>query len=121
MKITTKENSSGRITAYYVDGVRVRKCEIESLACYTNEVVEIEYYVAKQFHFIAYPLHNMKVVYTQYHGSTTLMTIPAALELGYLTGCYHSLGIYYASKSENPSADALQKHSDNVMYWKARN
>ena len=120
MKITTKESSSGRTTGYYVDGVKTRKCEIESLACNTSEVVVIDYFTAKQFHFIEYPLSKMKVVYTGYYGYS-LMTMPAALELGYLTGRGHSRDIYYVSKPEKPNTNVLHVHSNNVALWRMRN
>ena len=85
MTITTKENASGKTSAYFVDGVKTCKCEIDYIisdAAAKGEIIYIDYYVGTNFRAITRsPYKNLKVVFTGY--SENIMTQAAADELGY--------------------------------------
>ena len=83
MTITTKENANGRISAYYVDGVKVRKNEIDGIINNRrDEIIYVDYYTGQEFKMLTRSFNRqLKVVFTGY--SETIMTQAAADELGY--------------------------------------
>ncbi len=83
MTITTKENANGRISGYYVDGVKVRKNEIDSIInARRDEIIYVDYYTGQEFKMLTRSFNRqLKVVFTGY--SETIMTQAAADELGY--------------------------------------
>ena len=95
MKITTKESTNGRISAYYVDGVKTRKCEIDYIVNDNRDsIIEVDYYTRQQFPSLTRSPYDLKLVVTGYYGET-LMTIDAACELGKRTGKYVGHDLYH--------------------------
>ena len=101
MTITTKENANGRISAYFVDGVKTRKGEIDSLiydAARAGKIIEVDYYIGEQFKALTRSCYrNLKVVFTR-DDELKLMTESAAEVLGYrvikrFTGAYWGLNV----------------------------
>lgn len=87
MTITTKENAAGRISTYYVDGVKTRKCEIEGAiydAARKDEIIYVDYYTGQEFKSLVRSCYrNMKVVFTNGTHGAHLMTETAAEDLGW--------------------------------------
>lgn len=85
MKITTKRNDAGRISAYFVDGVKTRKTDVESIIynAAANEVIEIDYRIAFEFKSITRTYNrNLKLVTYDEGDTLPMMTEEAAKELG---------------------------------------
>ena len=102
MTITTKENASGRICAYFVDGVKTRKGEINSLiyaAAYAGKTIFVDYIVGQEFKALTRSYYrNMKVVFTREIDGYTLMTEAAAEFFGEkiiegFSGAYYGLNV----------------------------
>ena len=101
MTITTKQSTTGRISAYYVDGAKVRKNEIDfsiSDAAAKGEIIYVDYYIGQEFRAITRsPYKNLKVVFTGI--DELIMTQAAADELGAkiiegFSGAYYGLKVF---------------------------
>ena len=101
---STKENADGKITAYYINGEKVRKCDIEYYACTHSGIIVVDYHLAQNFHALKYPGDQRKVVYTDYYGQT-LMSKAAADELGYKIVKNNSLEIFYVEPIQTDNID----------------
>ena len=68
MTITTKENANGRISGYYVDGVKVRKNEIDGIInARRDEVIYVDYYTGQEFKMLTRSFNRqLKVAFTGY-------------------------------------------------------
>lgn len=106
MTITTKENANGRISAYFVDGVKVRKNEIAEIVrkyYYSNrrdEIIEVDYMPLQQLKIFTRCPFRLKLVATNFFGET-LMTIPAAEFLGKKLGDYVMYDLYKIATAAN--------------------
>ena len=87
MTITTKENAAGRISGYFVDGVKVLKNEIDLLiqkAAQQGKLIEVNYITGQEFKALTRtPYRNMKVDFTGLTYGKKLMTRSAAEDLGW--------------------------------------
>lgn len=116
MTIETKKGANGRISGYYVDGVKVRKNEIDfhiSDAAAKGEIIEVDYYVGQEFRAITRsPYKNLKVVFTGY--GETIMTQAAADELGYSV-IRKWTGIYFNVYIVEKKATATEADSEEII------
>lgn len=110
MTITTKANANGRISGYYVDGVKVRKHEIDGIInSRRDEIITVDYYDGQEFRMLmGLALNQLKVVFTR-DDDKIIMTEAAADELGYrviknYTGNYY--GACLVEKIETPEVEA---------------
>lgn len=87
MTITTKKNANGKITAYYIDGKKVRKGEVEYYACNPayDGIIEIDYYTAKH-NFPNLYNYGTAVVFKNWVDGSNVMTKAAADRLGLKLG-----------------------------------
>ena len=93
MTITTTTNKAGKISGYYVDGVKTRKTEIDYIInSRRDEIIEVDYYVGTEFKALTRSPYRLKVVFTGM--DRPIMTQAAADKLGYkvikvFTGSYN--------------------------------
>ncbi len=101
--ISAKWNKNDKITAYYINDEKVRKCDIEYYACNHGGFIEVDYHLAQNFHALKYPGDQRKVVYKDYYGQT-LMSKAAADTLGCKIVKNNSLEIFYVEpiQTDNP-------------------
>lgn len=104
MTIETKENANGKIYAYYIDGVKVRKNEIDGIInSRRDEIITVDYYTGKNFEILTHYGRGLKIVLTGC--ANTIMTRPAANELGYnvirnFSGLYYGFCIVEKKSAE---------------------
>ena len=108
MAITTKEGANGRISAYYINGVKVRKAEVEYHACNPafNGIIVVDYFTARH-QFPNLYLYGSAVVFKNWVDGSDVMTKAAADRLGLKLGKKISLhpAIYRVVKNEVPDVE----------------
>lgn len=82
MTITTTTNKAGRISGYYVDGVKTRKADIDFIInSRRDDIIVVDYHVGTEFRALTRSPYQLKVVLTGME--YPIMTQAAADELGY--------------------------------------
>lgn len=133
MTITTKENANGRISAYFVDGVKVRKNEIDMLiyeAARAGKIIEVDYYTGLEFKTLTRSCYkNMKVVFTSDTYGQKLMTKSAAEDLGWrvikrFSGAYYGLDVCeveVTAETQDAEIEAETELANNTQETVAQN
>lgn len=82
MTITTTTNKAGKISGYYVDGVKTRKADIDFIINRRrDDIIVVDYHVGTEFKSLKCSPYQLKVVFTGME--YPIMTQAAADELGY--------------------------------------
>lgn len=110
MKITTKENAAGRSSAYYINGQRVKKSEIDlhiQDAARAGEIIDVDYYTAKQL-----PTTTEANVDDYAVSTDAILALPAIINIAE----YNALNLW-AEKVSNGQRDAVTQIITHVKKW----
>lgn len=126
MTIETKKNANGKISAYYIDGVKVRKGEVEYYACNPayNGVIEVDYCTAR-YNLPKIYKCGKAVVFKNWVDGSDVMTKVAAERLGLKVGRKISMfpAIYRVEKDTEvkdefvivPETDGTEEAREEIM------
>ncbi|MBQ3434432.1 MAG: hypothetical protein IJG24_05235, partial [Selenomonadaceae bacterium] len=126
MTIETKKNANGKISAYYIDDVKVRKGEVEYYACNPayNGVIEVDYCTAR-YNLPKIYKCGKAVVFKNWVDGSDVMTKVAAERLGLKVGRKISMfpAIYRVEKDTEvkdefvivPETDGTEEAREEIM------
>lgn len=104
MTITTTTNKAGKISGYYVDGVKTRKADIDFIINRRHgDIIVVDYHVGTEFRSLTRSPYQLKVVLTGME--YPIMTQAAADELGYkivkaFSGSYNGTTFVVAKQAD---------------------
>lgn len=113
MTITVKRGANGKVSAYYVDGKKIRKDAVEKLiAARHNEIIVVSFYEFTGFKSIVRSPYRLKLILMGSDSKPLYYSEAAVEELGLLkiNGTTHSFGTQWLCEAEKiPAAELAGK------------